>query len=125
MFMGDVFRPLFGRSQSFAQIMQQCRESDQCIARRQTRGHVTDHFHVPAGIDFRVVFRALRNAVKHVHFRQHHGQCATGAQGLQKSGGRSARQCSADFLPNPLRHQMIDFAGRHHIPHQCQRFRRQ
>ena len=76
-----------------------------------------------AGIDFRMVFGALRHAVQRIDFRQYRAQRVGLAQGAQESAGRGGAQRLRQFLPDPLRHQRGQLAAVGHLPHQRQRFR--
>ena len=82
------------------------------VAGRQLRGHVADQFDVHAGVDFRMVFRALRHAVQRVDFRQHHRQRTAVAQRAQEGRRRGRRERARQFLPDAFRHQCGQFAGR-------------
>ena len=54
---------MFGRER-LAQVVRERGEADQVIARCKLRGHVADQLDVHAGVDFRVVLRALGDAVR-------------------------------------------------------------
>ena len=105
------------RRGALAEVMQQRRP-----ARRQgcgqARRHVDHQQHVDAGVDLRVMVRALRHAPQAVQFGQQARQRAALAQ-----HGEQARRCrlhqpARQFLPDPLGHQRIDLAGGHHPLHQ-------
>ena len=65
-----------------------------------------------AGVDFRVVFRALRHAVQRIDLGQHHGQRTAVAQGAQEGRGRGRRERAHQFLPDALGHQFGQLARR-------------
>ncbi len=76
-----------------------------------------------AGVDFRVVIGALRDAEQLVKFGQQACQCATIAQYANHARGLRFHQTARKFLPDPLGHQMIHLAVGHHAAHQGQGFR--
>jgi len=65
----DMARQSVRRGQGLAQIVGQRGEADARITRREARGHVDDQLDVHPGIHLGMEFRALRHAVKRVHFR--------------------------------------------------------
>ena len=92
--------------------------------RTQLRGHVEHHHQVNAGVDFGVVFGALRNAPQPVNFGQQMGQRAAVAQHFEHARWLVFHQPACQLVPDALGHQGIDFAVRHHVLHQRHRFRR-
>jgi hypothetical protein len=97
-------------------------------ARRQRRGqarrHVDHHHHMHAGVDLGVVVGTLRHAPQGFHFRQQARQRAALAQHGKHARGLVLHQAACQFLPHPLGHQGIDFAGGDHLAHQGHGFRR-
>ena len=57
------------RSDTFAKVVQQHRKADAHV-RPQPHRLFQAHQHVPAGVDFRMVFRALRHPEQCVDFRE-------------------------------------------------------
>ncbi len=113
-----------GRTQSLAQVVGEGAKADQTIAGRQSGRRIQGHFHMDAGIHFRMVMGWLRYPVQSIDFRQDTGQGAAGAQTMQKGRRGRFAQGPQQFLKDPFRHQMIDFTGVHHLLHQGQGFRR-
>ncbi|EGD18400.1 hypothetical protein XGA_3024 [Xanthomonas hortorum ATCC 19865] len=115
----DVAWPFVRWCECFAQIVGERGKAHQRIARRQSRGHVADHFLVDAGIHFRMKLGALRYAVQRVDFRQDDAQCVGVVQGAQKCGGLRACQYATQLLPHAFGHQAVEFAAGGHLAHQC------
>ncbi|MNV52463.1 hypothetical protein D3C71_1445590 [compost metagenome] len=121
--MHDVARQLVLWGQCLAEVVGEGGEADQVVARRQSRGHVADHFLVHAGVDFRMKFRALRYAVQRIHFRQDRGQCVGVVQAAQEGRRLRQGQCTPQFLPDTLGNQCIQFAAGGDLSHQFSGFR--
>ena len=119
-----VLRQFVDGGQRLAEVMAQRREADHVVTGRQGRSHVADQLDVHAGIDFRMVFGALRHAVQRIHLRQHCAQGVRVAQGAQEGGRRVAAQCLRKFLPHAFGGEFGQFAVFGHRTHQRQRFRR-
>src|SRR5204862_265897 len=85
--MSDVARPCLAGCRALADIMHERRESDAYIG-REPRGLIDDHHHVHAGIDLRMMFGRLRNAVERVQFREKPGQRTASTQRLEKARGQ-------------------------------------
>ena len=117
-FVADVFRQHVLGRQRLAEVVGQRGETDHGIARRQSRRHVADQFDVHAGIDFRVVFGALRHAVQGVDFRQHHRKRAAVVQRAQECRRRGRGERARQFLPDAFGRQFGQFAIGDHRPHQ-------
>ena len=124
MLVADVFRQHVLRRQRLAEIVRQRGEPDDRIARREPRGHVAHQFDVHAGVDFRVVFRALRHAVQRIDFRQHDGQRTAIAQGAQEGRRRRRRERAHQFLPHAFGDEFGHSPDGHDLAHQRHRFRR-
>ncbi len=73
-----------------------------------------------AGIDFGMVFDALGHAPEPIHFGQQHRQGTGFAQHGQHARGAHLHQPAGEFLPDTFGHQMVCFAGLHHLLHQRQ-----
>jgi hypothetical protein len=76
-----------------------------------------------AGVDFRMEFRALRNAVQGIDLRQHRGQAAARMQRAQERRGPRRCERARQFLPDAFGHQVGQLAGRGHRTHQRHRLR--
>ncbi|MCW0425708.1 hypothetical protein NB713_003651 [Xanthomonas sacchari] len=114
----QVARPLLRRRQRLAQVVGQRGEADQCVARRQPRGHVADQFLVAPGVDLGVVLGALRHPVQGVQLRQHPAQRIGLAQRAQERRGLRRGQAAPQFLPDAFGHQRFQFAAGGHRAHQ-------
>ena len=74
------------------------------------------------GINFWVILRRLRHTEQPIDFRHDPRQGAAGTQRLEHARRLRFHQATRQFLPDALRHQMIDFAAIDHLTHQRQGF---
>ena len=72
------------------------------------------------GIHFRMVGFRLGYAIQCGQFGEQFFQRATGMQDLEKNLGSGFHEGPAGFFPNPLGHQVIQFAAITELAHQCQ-----
>ncbi len=110
-------RPCFPGGAALAQIMDQGSEAYLTV-RGEVAGLFQHHHGVNAGIDLRMIFRALGDAIETVDFRQQLRQGMALAQYLKEDRRLLFCQGPVQLCPDPLGHQRIDFASRHHALHQ-------
>ena len=77
-----------------------------------------------AGVDFGVVFGALRHAPQAVQLGQHHGERTAIAQHVEHARRLRFHQAARQLLPHALRHQVVGLAVGHHFAQQCPGFGR-
>mgnify|MGYP000095912231 CR=1 FL=1 len=122
LFMTQVTRQQVWRRGAFAQVVKQ---AGQAYRQRglQAGAHVEDHHQMDAGVDFGVVFSALRYAPELVYFGQQARQRPALTQQREHARGCVFHQAPGEFLPDPFGHQMVRFTGLHHVLHQVHGFR--
>ncbi len=71
-----------------------------------------------ARVDFRVPARWLRNPIERVDLGEDSLQRTTTAQSLEEDVGPRLTERALRFLPDPLRNQCVNLAGRDHTLHE-------
>ncbi len=117
--MAAVIGPEALGGQALAQIVEQggIADGQGAVRGRRLIHHAQD---MVARVDFRVAARVLGYAEQPIQFRQQPAQGAAIPQRQEHPGWRRLHEPPGQFLPDPLRHQGVDFSGLHHAAHQGQ-----
>ena len=108
---------------ALAEIVSQRREAHFKVV-TELLGLVQHHHDVQSRVDFRMPAFRLRDTEKCIQLGKQHAQCAAGAEHFEVDARVRPGERELRFLPDPVRHERIDFASLDHAMHEPQRFSR-